>query len=54
MDDLTQWQLVPGDRAIATPLRRPGKFDVRQVADAEGFCADPASRPGTVLRSFTA
>lgn len=25
-----------------------------QVADAEGFCADPASRPGTVLRSFAA
>jgi N-acyl-D-aspartate/D-glutamate deacylase len=25
-----------------------------RVADAKGFCADPASRPGEVLRSFSA
>jgi N-acyl-D-amino-acid deacylase len=26
----------------------------QQVTNAKGFCADPASRPGKVLRSFTA
>ena len=25
-----------------------------RVADAKGFCADPKSRPGEVLRSFAA
>jgi hypothetical protein len=41
MDDLTQWQLVPDEQAIATPLRRPGKFDIRQVSDPEkGACLE--------------
>jgi N-acyl-D-amino-acid deacylase len=26
----------------------------QQVTNAKGFCADPKSRPGKVLRSFTA
>ncbi|MSR54666.1 MAG: hypothetical protein EXS09_15470 [Gemmataceae bacterium] len=39
MDDLAQWQLVPDEKTIATPLRRPGKFDIRQVNDtAKGEC----------------
>ncbi len=41
MDDLAQWQLVPDEQSIATPLRRPGKFDLRQVNDAEnGACLE--------------
>lgn len=41
MDDLAQWQLVPDEQTIATPLRRPGKFDLRQVNDAEkGACLE--------------
>jgi len=41
MDDLAQWQLVPDQQQIATPLRRPGKFDLRQVNDAEkGACLE--------------
>ena len=41
MDDLTQWQLVPDEQQIATPLRRPGKFDLRQVNDTEkGACLE--------------
>ncbi len=41
MDDLAQWQLVPADQAITTPLRRPGKFDLRQVNDTEkGACLE--------------
>lgn len=40
MDDLAQWQLV-ADNQITTPLRRPGKFDIRQVADTEkGACLE--------------
>ena len=41
MDDLAQWQLVPDEQTITTPLRRPGKFDIRQVNDAEkGACLE--------------
>jgi hypothetical protein len=41
MDDLAQWQLVPDEKAITTPLRRPGKFDIRQVNDTEkGACLE--------------
>src|SRR5262249_50825348 len=41
MDDLAQWQLVSDDRTLATPLRRPGKFDLRQVTDpAKGACLE--------------
>jgi hypothetical protein len=41
MDDLDQWQLVPNEQTITTPLRRPGKFDLRQVNDAEkGACLE--------------
>lgn len=41
MDDLAQWQLVPDEQTIATPLRRPGKFDIRQVIDTEkGACLE--------------
>ena len=41
LDDLTQWQLVATEQAITTPLRRPGKFDLRQVNDAEkGACLE--------------
>ncbi|MCE9533064.1 MAG: hypothetical protein K8T89_18350 [Planctomycetes bacterium] len=40
MDDLAEWQLA-SDEAIATPLRRPGKFDIRQVNDTEkGACLE--------------
>ena len=41
MNDLAQWQLVPDEQSIATPLRRPGKFDIRQVEDTEkGACLE--------------
>lgn len=49
MDDLAQWQLVPDEQTIATPLRqtiatplrRPGKFDIHQVKDTEkGACLE--------------
>src|SRR5205823_2036872 len=30
MDVLAQWQLAPDEKTITTPLRRPGKFDLRQ------------------------
>lgn len=41
MDDLAQWQLAPDERSITTPLRRPGKFDLRQVNDTEkGACLE--------------
>ncbi len=41
VDDLAQWQLVPDEQTITTPLRRPGKFDIRQVNDAEkGACLE--------------
>ena len=41
MDDLAQWQLVPDAQTITTPLRRPGKFDIRQVKDTEkGACLE--------------
>ena len=41
MDDLAQWQLVPDEQTITTPLRRPGKFDIRQVNDTEkGACLE--------------
>ena len=41
MDDLAQWQLVSDEKTIATPLRRPGKFDLRQVNDTEkGACLE--------------
>ncbi len=41
MDDLAQWQLVPDEQSITTPLRRPGKFAIRQVNDAEkGACLE--------------
>ncbi len=41
MDDLAQWQLAPAEQAISTPLRRPGKFNLRQATDAEqGACLE--------------
>ena len=41
MDDLTQWQLVPGEQPITTPTRKPGKFELRQVTDPEkGACLE--------------
>jgi hypothetical protein len=41
MDDLAQWQLVPDEQTITTPLRRPGKFDMRQVNDTDkGACLE--------------
>jgi len=41
MDDLAQWQLAPGEQTITTSLRRPGKFELRQVNDAEkGACLE--------------
>lgn len=41
MDDVAQWQLVPGEQSITTPLRRPGRFDLRQVNDTEkGACLE--------------
>ncbi|HEV7406505.1 MAG TPA: hypothetical protein VGO11_26375 [Chthoniobacteraceae bacterium] len=41
MDDLAQWQLAPADPTLATPLRRPGQFELRQVNDAEkGACLE--------------
>jgi hypothetical protein len=41
MDDLAQWQLAPADPTLTTPLRRPGKFELRQVNDAErGACLE--------------
>jgi hypothetical protein len=41
MDDLAQWQLASDEQAITTPLRRPGKFAIRQVNDAEkGACLE--------------
>jgi hypothetical protein len=41
MDDLAQWQLAPEEHALTTPLRRPGKFELRQVNDAEkGACLE--------------
>jgi hypothetical protein len=41
MDDLAQWQLVPDEQTITTPLRRPGKFEIRQVNDTEkGACLE--------------
>lgn len=40
MDDLAQWQLV-SDKTLTTPLRRPGKFAIRQVNDPEkGACLE--------------
>lgn len=40
MDDLAQWHLV-SDQSLTTPLRRPGKFAIRQVNDAEkGACLE--------------
>jgi hypothetical protein len=41
MDDLAQWQVVPNDQTIATPLRRPGTFELRQVNDSDkGTCLE--------------
>jgi len=41
MDDIAQWQLVPEETPITTPTRRPGKFELRQVTDAEkGACLE--------------
>lgn len=41
MDDVAQWQLAPADPTLTTPLRRPGKFELRQVNDAEkGVCLE--------------
>jgi hypothetical protein len=41
MDDLSQWQLVPDDKSLSTPLERPGQFALRQVNDSEkGACLE--------------
>jgi hypothetical protein len=40
-DDLAQWQLAPEEHTITTSLRRPGKFELRQVNDAgKGPCLE--------------
>jgi len=41
MDDQAQWQLELSEKALTTSLRRPGKFELRQVNDAEkGTCLE--------------
>src|SRR5262249_33298009 len=41
MDDLARWQLAPGEQPITEPTRKPGKFVLRQVNDAEkGACLE--------------
>jgi len=41
MDDLAHWQLELVDHTLTTPLRRPGKFALRQVNDAgKGACLE--------------
>lgn len=41
MDDLAQWQFELSEKALTTPLRRPGKFELRQVKDVEkGACLE--------------
>jgi hypothetical protein len=41
MDDLAQWHLTPEEQTLTTPLRRPGKFELRQVNDADkGACLE--------------
>jgi hypothetical protein len=41
MNDLAPWQLVPDEQTLTTPLRRPGKFGIRQVNDTEkGACLE--------------
>jgi hypothetical protein len=41
MDDFAQWQLAPAEQTLTTPLRRPGKFELRQVNDPErGACLE--------------
>lgn len=41
MDDLAQWQLATKEQALTTPLRRPGKFELRQANDADkGACLE--------------
>jgi hypothetical protein len=41
MDDLARWQIDPAERPITEPTRKPGKFELRQVNDAEkGACIE--------------
>jgi hypothetical protein len=43
MDDVSRWQLDPTDAPITEPTRKPGKFELRQVKDAEkGECLELA------------
>ena len=50
MDDLAQWQLDPAEQPITEPTRNPGKFELRQVNDAEkDACLElELKRDGTV------
>ncbi|HEY3900664.1 MAG TPA: hypothetical protein VGM54_18795 [Chthoniobacter sp.] len=60
MDDVAQWQLAPEEQTITTPLRRPGKFELRQVNDAEkGPCLElelqrEGEIPPSVVGEYTA
>lgn len=41
MDDLARWQLASTEQPITEPTRKPGKFELRQVNDAEkGACLE--------------
>lgn len=41
MDDLGRWRLDVAEQPITEPTRKPGKFDLRQVDDAEkGACLE--------------
>jgi len=41
MDDVARWRLDPAEQPITEPTRKPGKFELRQVNDAErGACLE--------------
>jgi hypothetical protein len=50
MDDVARWQLVPAEQPITERTRKPGKFELRQVNDAEkGACLElEVKQDGTV------
>jgi hypothetical protein len=59
MDDLARWQLDAAEQPITEPTRKPGKFELRQVNDAEkGACLElELKKDGTVpavLGEYTA
>lgn len=46
MDDLAQWQLAPAEQPLTNHLRRPGRFELRQVHDAQkGACIELQLKP---------